>query len=120
MFQGLLPQPWIEVYASELARLFEMENVPCVRSKRFFLDELQGGCLRSEIHKANIFKENERAFLICSITATIPDLVQTVMYTRTIITPKLTHNILETWEIRTEAFFLSSGIPKMMMFAGIN
>jgi hypothetical protein len=75
VYQGLLPQPWIEVYATELGRLFGMDNLPCVRSMRFFFDELLPGSIPGDIHPHNIFAERGRQFIVCSVAAVIPDLI---------------------------------------------
>jgi hypothetical protein len=38
---GAFQQPWMEVYATGLAKVFGMRNVPCARSSRFYLDEIR-------------------------------------------------------------------------------
>jgi hypothetical protein len=86
-------QPWMEEYAFELSRLFGMRNVPCVRSKRFFLDEIRGSMTRDELAPEFIFKEGKREFLIGSITALIPDLVARTVthFPKPEINPQSTH-----------------------------
>jgi hypothetical protein len=66
-------QAWLEEYAYELSALLGMHNVPCVRSKRFYIDEV-GKSARHVFKRACFFLDGEREFVIGSLTAMIPDL----------------------------------------------
>jgi hypothetical protein len=68
-------QPWMEEYAFGLAVVLGIGNVPCAQSKRFFLDEMQGGMAHSAIPPECIHSRHRR-FVVGSITALIPDFTE--------------------------------------------
>jgi hypothetical protein len=67
---------WAAVYASALSKVFGIGNAPCVRSMKFFKDEIkhEGPSIFDHDAYTNIEEQSKRQFVVGSIAAFIPDI----------------------------------------------